>query len=316
MVPIGEDHPNYLAIREKVLNTESVVADIENLLDVAKTVETQTFGKVTIEGNVLKYEGREMHNALSKRILALLKEGQSIAIFVKFMENLMANPSFRAVNELYGFLEACTLPITEDGYFLAYKKVRYNYLDIHSGTFDNSIGQKPSMPRNMVDEDAGRTCSSGLHVCSFGYLSYFSSNDKYTDRVVIVKVNPANVVAVPVDYNNQKMRVSEYEVVDELPNDGLTQLVDWAYGKRDVAFIRDTLEILKNTAKTFFEMEEAPTTEDNFMSHDVTEVRRVEFLNLVGATFDLATDVDSYEARYGKVLTVKNLLQWVSNHVA
>jgi hypothetical protein len=315
MNAVGEDHPNYLAIREKCLDTNSVPADVEDLIDVAKSVSTQTFGKVTIEGETLKYEGREMHNALTRRIMGLLKEGQSIDIFVKFMENLMLNPSYRAVNELYGFLEACTLPITADGCFLAYKKVRFNYLDLHSGTFNNSVGEKPSMPRNAVDEDSRNTCSNGLHVCSFGYLSHFggTGTGDADDRVVICKVNPKDVVAVPADYNNQKMRVSDYEVVDELPNDGLTQLVEWAYGKRDVAFIRDTLTVLKETARQTFDLPEAPKINDNLMTHDVTEIARIDFLELIAATFDLDTTADSYDAKYGKALTIKNLLQWVSN---
>ena len=59
---------------------------------------------------------------------------------------------------------------------LAYKKIRNNWTDIHSGTFDNSIGAVCGMPRNMVDEDSSRTCSAGLHVCSYDYLAHFSKD--------------------------------------------------------------------------------------------------------------------------------------------
>jgi hypothetical protein len=58
------------------------------------------------------------------------------------------------VTELYGFLEKGNLPITNDGHFLAYKKVRKDYKDCHSGTMDNSIGQVVEMERNQVDDKA------------------------------------------------------------------------------------------------------------------------------------------------------------------
>ena len=129
------------------------------------------------------------------------------------MENLMNNPSYRAVNELYGFLEKNSLPITPDGCFLAYKKVRNDYMDIHSGTFNNSVGYICEMERNQVDDNQNNTCSSGLHFCSKEYLNHFGSGDS---RTMIVKINPADVVSIPTDYNNSKGRTCRYTVIGEL----------------------------------------------------------------------------------------------------
>jgi hypothetical protein len=126
----------------------------------------------------------------------------------------MENPSYRAVQELYKFLEVGQMPLTEDGHFLAYKKVRENFKDIHSGTFDNSVGKICEMPRNKVDEDSSRTCSSGLHVCSYSYLNSFGNGT--TDKVVVVKINPRDVVSIPADYNNTKMRLCRYEVIQDV----------------------------------------------------------------------------------------------------
>jgi hypothetical protein len=126
----------------------------------------------------------------------------------------MENPSYRAVQELYEFLEVGGVPLTEDGCFVVYKKVRENFKDIHSGTFDNSVGAIPNMPRNAVDEDSSRTCSAGLHVCSFGYLAHFGSSAN--NRVVACKVNPKDVVSIPKDYGNTKMRVCRYEVIADV----------------------------------------------------------------------------------------------------
>lgn len=316
MTSVGTDHPNFTRINELVRDTTTTADDVRELLDVAASLTTFSHGHVTVEGDVLKYDNTEMHNALANRIVALLKEGESVEIFVRFMENLMANPSFRAVNELYSFLDACSLPITADGCFLAYKKVRFDYRDLHSNTMSNALGTTVSMARNQVDEDSTRTCSHGLHVASFGYLAHYggTGTTDTDDRVIIVKVNPADVVAVPKDYDNQKMRVCKYEVVDELPNDGFTQLVDWVYGDRDVAFLRDTVTSLKNLAMDFFGLENPPKFEDQLLTMKVSEVKREDFLNAVITAFDLRTEISSYIARYDRQLTIKYLLQWISNY--
>jgi hypothetical protein len=137
-----------------------------------------------------------------------------VTTLLNFLEKLMENPSRRAVNELYGFLQANDIEIAEDGDFLAWKKVREDYLDIHSGTIDNSPGANPRVARNMVDEDSNQTCSYGLHVCSKSYLPHFGNS---TDsRIVQVKVNPKDVVAVPADYNNAKMRTAGYHVIGDV----------------------------------------------------------------------------------------------------
>ena len=319
MKPVGTDHPNYPAILEIVLDTSKTIEDVKDLLDVAKSIEKFSDGKIVIEGDTFKYEGIEMHNALTDRILHLLKEKEDVSILIKFMENLMQNPSFRAVNELYGFLEACNLPITVDGHFLAYKKVNYDYKSLHKnpdGTrMDNSLGKEVSMPRNQVDEDSNRTCSKGLHCASFGYMSHYGGQGKDTDdRLIVVKVNPADVVAVPKDYDNQKMRVCKYVVIDELPNDGLTEIVDWVYGNRDIAFLRDTISALKNLAIKFFGLEDAPKFTSELYSRKVSTVKREEFLAEVINDFKLKTTFETYMTRYDESLTVKNLLQWVSNY--
>jgi len=161
----------------------------------------------------LFWKGKEMHNALTTRMVAMLQDEFPIEPLVNFMENLMSNPSKRAVDELYGFLEKNSLPITPDGHFLAYKKVKQDYTDCHSGTMDNSVGKIVEMERNEVDDNKEVTCSTGLHFCSQEYLPHFGGS---TSRVVIVKINPRDVVSIPVDYHNAKGRACRYEVIGEV----------------------------------------------------------------------------------------------------
>jgi hypothetical protein len=188
--------------------------DVELFLQVVNTKDTvvqKSGGKVRIENGNLMFGDRVVTGLISARVFDMMELGLSIDPMMAFIDNLMKNPSKRAVDELFSFIEACDLPITEDGHFLAYKRVREDYKDVHSGTMDNSVGQVVEMERNLVDEDKSRTCSAGLHFCSYEYLKHFSG-----ERIVVVKINPADVVAIPIDYNNSKGRTCRYEVVEEM----------------------------------------------------------------------------------------------------
>ena len=190
---------------------------LPDIIEPKKVVLNYGQGNVSIQGETLFWKGKELNTGLSVRMIQMLQEGFPVEPMVNFMENLYKNPSKRAVTELYGFLEKCNLPITPDGHFLAYKKVRDNYTDVHSGTFDNSIGQVVEMERFDVDDNKDNTCSTGLHFCSQSYLSCFGG-----ERTVIVKINPADVVSIPSDYNDAKGRACRYEVIGEVdvaPND-------------------------------------------------------------------------------------------------
>lgn len=165
-------------------------------------------------GGVVLYKGEALANYATDKLIELLEANLKATPLINFLENLMQNPSKRVVDDLYRFLEKGRMPITEDGHFLAYKKVRADYKDIHSGRFSNTVGASFEMPRNMVDEDAQRTCSVGFHVCSYDYLPNFASSGN--DRVMVCKINPAHVVAIPADYNDTKMRVYKYVVTDEV----------------------------------------------------------------------------------------------------
>jgi hypothetical protein len=79
---------------------------------------------------------------------------------------------------------------------------------------DNSPGKIVEMERNAVDDNRDRTCSAGLHFCSQSYLTHFGG-----EKIVIVKINPKDVVSIPSDYNDAKGRACRYEVVGEMTVD-------------------------------------------------------------------------------------------------
>lgn len=199
MIEVGEGDDRVYAVLQETANR------LRDRLALAPDME--------YSGGVVTYRGEVLHNYAVERLVSLIDAKRDHAPLANFLAKLQENPSKRVVDNLYAFLEKGNIPLAEDGDFVAYKAVRSDYKDIHSGTFDNGLGAVCEMPRNRVDEDANRTCSTGLHVCSFSYLPHFSHANGH---VMVVKVSPADVVAIPADYNDSKMRVSRYEVIGEV----------------------------------------------------------------------------------------------------
>lgn len=194
------------------------------LIDRKTFIEKYTNGRVTVDpevGRVYYQAGnltQEFSGRLVSRLIECLKDGDdNIDGLIAFTERLAYNDSERAINELYGFLEASCIEIDTEGYVIAFKKVRENYFDIHSNSMDNSPGKTLEVPRRMVDDNSDRTCSFGLHVCSSSYLPRFGGWG--FNRVVSVRVDPKDFVSVPRDYNNAKARVCKYEVLKDVTDD-------------------------------------------------------------------------------------------------
>jgi len=204
------DHLNYKMIME-ALPTASE-DELLGMVDVETAVASFSDGRVTVENGVVKFDGDEVHGSISKRILEFMKNGLPFEPLVQFLHNVMENPSMQSQRELYDFLEHESLPITEDGYFLAYKAVRSDFKDKYRGVFDNSVGQVCEMVRAKVDDNREVGCSQGLHAGALSYVASYGSVES-GDKIVIVKINPKDVVSVPKDCDCQKLRTCRYEVV-------------------------------------------------------------------------------------------------------
>jgi hypothetical protein len=187
------------------------------LVSIPEAIAALKIGKVTVRTDAILYDGRIVHSHLTERMLDLLTQGLDVAPWARFMERLYANPSKIAVDELYLWLERSRMPITEDGCFLAYKKVKDDYTSYRShpdgSPCRNDLGTWVSMPRNAVDDRRHNTCSTGLHFCSWGYLPHYHGAQ---GRVLIVKIDPAHVVSIPSDYANAKGRAEAYFIYDEI----------------------------------------------------------------------------------------------------
>jgi hypothetical protein len=162
-------------------------------------------GSVFVSGDVVR-------SIVADRIINFLADGIDCLPIFKFITRLHLNPSKRAVDELYTFLEHKHLPLTETGTFLAYKAVRQDFTDKHTGKFDNSVGNVLEMPRNKVDDDKNVGCSYGFHAGTLAYATNFAGGN---DRMVLVEIDPADVVSIPTDCEFQKLRTCRYKVVAE-----------------------------------------------------------------------------------------------------
>ena len=156
------------------------------------------------------YDGEEAFpTELNARVLEYKEAQLPYDSLLKFWENLKKNPSFNSRKMLFSFLSHNGHALTEDGCFVAYRGITSDFKDKHTGKWDNSPGAVCEINRELVDDNPTNTCSTGLHVACFGYAKDFG------EKLVEVKVNPADVVCVPIDYNNTKMRVCRFEVLAE-----------------------------------------------------------------------------------------------------
>lgn len=176
---------------------------------------------VTIKKNVVRVDGKKLPEVLEEKILEFWEKRFPLYPIINFYRNLMKNPSEESRKDLFTFLMHNKIPLTEKGMFRAYKKVRNNFKDSYTGTIDNSVGKVVTMPREKVNPDREVSCSQGLHVAAWEYAQ------GYPGEVMLeIQVNPQDVVSVPTDYNNQKMRVCRYKVIRvvEQPNDNMLEI--------------------------------------------------------------------------------------------
>lgn len=203
-----------------------------DLADKATALTKQSKGAFIVKNGVVYRNGLPVHNVVTERILQFHDEGLPFEPLVRFLANLMENPSERSVTELYKFLEHKFMPITEDGCFLAYKAVQKDYLSITSGStivrvstdkgkswttvtgkVPNNVGNILEVDRQDVDDNASRTCSYGLHAGALDYAKTFGGSNS---TMVVVKINPRDAVSVPIDADAQKLRASRYEVIADV----------------------------------------------------------------------------------------------------
>jgi len=206
-------------------------------LDIISAIEDFSKGDISVVNGEVFYKGKErLHGVVVNKLLELLRAGLSDSTpLIKFISNLLQNPSKSSVDELYDFLSYKSLPIDADGYVIAYKGVMPDGYSCHGnksttvlqGTVDsagrilNTVGATIEVERRSVDDNRNRGCSHGLHVGSWNYARSFGS------KTLMVRFNPADAVSVPTDCHCQKLRVCKYEVLAEIDSETSDSYLDW-----------------------------------------------------------------------------------------
>jgi hypothetical protein len=229
----------YQKVRDLIEQGNHTEDNVKAVVDKIGQLDAVTEGRVSVKNNAVYLDGEMVRNSLAERLVYLIQDGFDAKPWMRFMENLSENPSYKSRESLFTFLDHFQAPITEDGCFIAFKRVRSNFKDIHTGTMDNSPGTTVSMPRDKVDDDSQRTCSSGLHACASIYLQGFGN--WYDHKVVAVKINPRDVVSVPYDYGFSKMRVCQYVVLREVQEPEVQEIEESPYYEYDEGF--DTIYV-------------------------------------------------------------------------
>ena len=195
----------------KTLLNQRRFSEVPACVDKATRIRQKTHGKFTVQNGAVVIDLTPLPKALSDRLINAVDNSEDTERLENFWDNLAQNPTDSAREDLYSFLVANDVPITRDGCFIVYKKVRDDFWDSYTGnTFECRPGSIIEMSRDAVDHNRENTCSAGLHVAAWEYAQKFSGT-----RLVECKVNPRDVVAVPPDYKQQKMRCCRAAVLKE-----------------------------------------------------------------------------------------------------
>lgn len=187
---------------------------VYNLVTSKKEKELLASKGFKVIGEKIINKNEELHPVLIDKLSSFIDERGNIGPYVKFLDNIEKNPDRASREQLLNYLKRYNCPITQDGCFLAYKYViKLNggkLVDSYTRTYDNSIGKIVTMDRKKCDNNPYVSCSTGLHVAAYCYANPIAGSGNV---LIEVKVNPKDVVSVPVDYNCQKIRCCRYEVI-------------------------------------------------------------------------------------------------------
>ena len=240
------DRPEVFAEVDKLLddissnkvNLDDAVVDLFNLMSPEARVKQHINSSYYLSKNLSIQNGRiffgdnRLEETLANHMMSLLdeenvpKDEKMWRSYVKFLDNLHQNADEDIRKQLFRWMEyenkaGNGFGITEDGCLVGYKGCGGTVLEPmskftgfaivdgkeYNGHIPNRVGSVVQMPRSAVQNDPSVGCSVGLHVGTRDYAV------QWAPVLLLVKVNPRDVVSVPYECDSQKMRVCEYTVL-------------------------------------------------------------------------------------------------------
>jgi len=215
---VSADHPKFAMIRDAVSygEWERALKMANPAPEITKTFAGHLNGhNVTIDRitNQITIDSHPLPDLVTQKALDFVSRGLSIDSVACFLSRLANNPSYQSRLQALLFLERTGFALMSTGHVLGYRGLTTNWLDRHSYSVNNQPGRQGwiSMARQQVDDDRDVACSTGYHIGSFEYANNWRAGGK----LIVCAVDPADIVAVPKDHNDEKMRVCRYLPVAE-----------------------------------------------------------------------------------------------------
>lgn len=245
---IAASDPTYGPVRRYLMDERGEdFATVRDLVDTFRTgVKQTTIAAVAVvDGDTGQAEaepyrithGDPVEEVVLAAAIRLTNSDADLAPLGAFLRRLERNPSQASRSQLFGWLKAGGFTLTTEGFIVGYKSVRADGRSAHAGhelvtveaqdgSVETVVGHVPYpvgatvwMARDLVNDDRNSSCSVGLHVGTFGYAERFS------EQMLVVLVDPADVVSVPTDSSAQKMRVCRLYVAARHDGDQIAETV-------------------------------------------------------------------------------------------
>lgn len=304
---LKRSHPRFPAVFEKITSAVSsgmtdeeieskILPSLPALISPGIGIEKWTKGKFEYKNRQIYFKGEVIDSRLHNRLLAMAEEGKDPTPWFKFWEKLSENPSYRSVHQLHGFMENANIAVSANGDVLGYKAIRKdNWCDFHSNQYKNTVGSVHKLDRNKVSDDPEVACHEGFHVGSLQYAQSFNAG--HNQLIIICAIHPKNVVCVPKDANQGKMRTCEYKVIG-VYGQPLSDTIEEEISSDDVENKQGEI-FEKNKAPA--ENIEIPAEYENWRSLNLDNLRKFasRTLKIVGASRMTRMDL---EARIESIL--------------
>jgi hypothetical protein len=231
-----DQHPAWDRIIQAVMAEDASVYRLFDVGAVAAEAFKRLSDRVTISGGKIYFDSEEMDGALEEQISRFVEADseEDWLPLIKFYEKVMTNLNQHTREQLYRWLNRQQISITEDGDFIAYKGVRPRNANdgfewesisagraivngtVYSGNIPNDVDAIVEMPRGEVQHDPRVGCHTGLHAGTWAYAKNFSQG-----AVLRVAINPRDVVSVPTDCDDAKLRTCRYTVLEVTESENL-----------------------------------------------------------------------------------------------